>query len=967
MHSKSVDSLSLTRAGFIEYFLVATKLVHALTAIAPALFLLYYPGLVPVELRSNMLGLLLFFGALTVIMFQALDVYSDDIFSNRLRFRIMFFAWASAFCLLLFMYQGLGLFPYLSSKLVIFWFTGSLLLFGVQRLLVLRLYRAWMKRGMYLQRTVILGFTESGMHLAEYLVRNHDIRSGIIGFIDDRSERVPENYNSLPLLGNTKDLEKLIRQEQVDQVLVALPWFAEGRIGAIVHRLRQLPVNVLLVPDMAAFRHAHNRIVDVSGIPMFNASELPLRGWSPLIKRCEDLVLASIALVLFAPLMALVALAIRLDSKGPVLFRQKRYGYNNRLIWVFKFRSMYTERTDANAERQTTRDDDRITRVGRFIRKTSIDELPQLFNVLAGSMSMVGPRPHATATKAAGIPFEEAVSEYSSRHRVKPGITGWAQINGYRGETDTLHKIKKRVEYDLEYIAKWSVWFDLYILFRTVPAVLLTKEVYWMNAVAPLIPCIVSGGSGTRLWPVSRESMPKPFMRLADDQSLLQKTFLRIAGLPDVARLLTVTNRDLLFRTLDDYRAVNRSGLAQDLLLEPMGRNTAPAIAAAALHVQEHFGDQAQLLILPADHLIRDEQAFAAAVAEARGLAAQGYLVTFGITPERAETGFGYIEQGAPLGNGFRVARFVEKPDQATAQSYLDSGKYLWNAGMFCFQAATVLQELERHAPEVLIAARAALADGSSLENGQCRQRELAAGAFAEAPDISVDYALMERSDKVAVVPCSIGWSDIGSWQALRELSAADENGNQVRGESVLHDVSNCYIDSPKRLVGAVGVHDLIIVDTPDALLVADAARSQDVKFVAQELKRRGHDAFRLHRTVSRPWGTYTVLEEGRRFKIKRIVVRPKASLSLQMHHHRSEHWIVVSGMALVENGEREFLLNTNESTFIPAGHSHRLSNPGIIDLVMIEVQSGEYLGEDDIVRFNDIYGRAPASDEKKA
>lgn len=477
MHSKSVDSLSLTRAGFIEYFLVATKLVHALTAIAPALFLLYYPGLVPVELRSNMLGLLLFFGALTVIMFQALDVYSDDIFSNRLRFRIMFFAWASAFCLLLFMYQGLGLFPYLSSKLVIFWFTGSLLLFGVQRLLVLRLYRAWMKRGMYLQRTVILGFTESGMHLAEYLVRNHDIRSGIIGFIDDRSERVPENYNSLPLLGNTKDLEKLIRQEQVDQVLVALPWFAEGRIG---HRpppaaiAGERPAGAghgclpaCPQPHRRRFRNPHVQRVRAAAAR-----------WSPLIKRCEDLVLASIALVLFAPLMALVALAIRLDSKGPVLFRQKRYGYNNRLIWVFKFRSMYTERTDANAERQTTRDDDRITRVGRFIRKTSIDELPQLFNVLAGSMSMVGPRPHATATKAAGIPFEEAVSEYSSRHRVKPGITGWAQINGYRGETDTLHKIKKRVEYDLEYIAKWSVWFDLYILFRTVPAVLLTKEVY---------------------------------------------------------------------------------------------------------------------------------------------------------------------------------------------------------------------------------------------------------------------------------------------------------------------------------------------------------------------------------------------------------------------------------------------------------------------------------------------------------
>ncbi|EML1099374.1 hypothetical protein RZ910_005807 [Pseudomonas aeruginosa] len=280
MHSKSVDSLSLTRAGFIEYFLVATKLVHALTAIAPALFLLYYPGLVPVELRSNMLGLLLFFGALTVIMFQALDVYSDDIFSNRLRFRIMFFAWASAFCLLLFMYQGLGLFPYLSSKLVIFWFTGSLLLFGVQRLLVLRLYRAWMKRGMYLQRTVILGFTESGMHLAEYLVRNHDIRSGIIGFIDDRSERVPENYNSLPLLGNTKDLEKLIRQEQVDQVLVALPWFAEGRIGTIAtyHPYTQLPEgNYPWNLDFVSHANQINRALRNAGVPAIWSTEW---GWS---------------------------------------------------------------------------------------------------------------------------------------------------------------------------------------------------------------------------------------------------------------------------------------------------------------------------------------------------------------------------------------------------------------------------------------------------------------------------------------------------------------------------------------------------------------------------------------------------------------------------------------------------------------------------------------------------------------
>jgi mannose-1-phosphate guanylyltransferase/mannose-6-phosphate isomerase len=485
-----------------------------------------------------------------------------------------------------------------------------------------------------------------------------------------------------------------------------------------------------------------------------------------------------------------------------------------------------------------------------------------------------------------------------------------------------------------------------------------------MNA-APLIPCIISGGSGSRLWPVSRESAPKPFMRLSDGQSLLQKTFLRVAGLADISRVLTVTNRDLLFRTLDDYRAVNRTGLATDLLLEPVGRNTAAAIAVAALHVQQHLGDDAQLLVLPADHLISDEAAFAEAVQQARSLAAQGYLVTFGITPEHPETGFGYIEQGAAVGPGFKVARFVEKPDLATAQQYLDSGNYLWNAGMFCLQAGTVLAELERHAPQVLAAARAALANGSSLESRQGRQCELAQDDFAQAPDISIDYALFEPSDKVAVVPCSIGWSDIGSWQAMRDLLPRDADGNQIRGQSVLHNVSNCYIDSPKRLVGAVGVHDLIIVDTPDALLIADAASSQDVKYIAQQLKQSGHDAYRLHRSVNRPWGIYTVLEEDRRFKIKRILVRPQASLSLQMHHHRSEHWIVVSGMALVTNGDREFLLNTNESTYIPAGHSHRLSNPGVIDLVMIEVQSGEYLGEDDIVRFDDIYGRAPNDKEQ--
>ncbi|MDG9760272.1 mannose-1-phosphate guanylyltransferase/mannose-6-phosphate isomerase [Pseudomonas sediminis] len=479
-----------------------------------------------------------------------------------------------------------------------------------------------------------------------------------------------------------------------------------------------------------------------------------------------------------------------------------------------------------------------------------------------------------------------------------------------------------------------------------------------------LIPCIIAGGAGTRLWPVSREAMPKPFMRLADGRSLLQKTFERVAGLDDVARLLTVINRDLLFRTLDDYRAQNRGRVGLDFLLEPTGRNTAPAIAAAALHVAHHYGEEAQLLVLPADHLIRDQAAFVAAIAQARALAEAGWLVTFGIQPDHAETGYGYIQQGESLEGGYRVASFVEKPDMATAEAYLAGGRHLWNAGMFCFRVDVLLRELREHAPQVVEGVEKCLALSVPTAGKQGVQCELDAASFAEVTDISIDYALMERSPKVAVVPCDLGWSDIGSWQALRELTAADANGNQINGEVVLHNVQGCYIDSPKRLIGAVGVRDLVVVDTPDALLIADANSTQDVKYVAQELKKRGHEAYRLHRTVTRPWGTYTVLEEGARFKIKRIMVRPGESLSLQMHHHRSEHWIVVSGMARVVNGERDFLLNTNESTFIPAGHSHRLVNPGVIDLVMIEVQSGEYLGEDDIVRFNDIYGRAPVSEK---
>ncbi|MES2818504.1 MAG: mannose-1-phosphate guanylyltransferase/mannose-6-phosphate isomerase [Pseudomonadota bacterium] len=475
------------------------------------------------------------------------------------------------------------------------------------------------------------------------------------------------------------------------------------------------------------------------------------------------------------------------------------------------------------------------------------------------------------------------------------------------------------------------------------------------------IPCIIAGGAGTRLWPVSREALPKPFMRLADGDSLLQKTFRRAARLEGASRLLTVTHKDLFFSTLDQYRPVNPGALSLDFLLEPCGRNTAPAMAAAALHVTRLYGPDSVLLMLPADHLIEDDLAFAEAVTRARMLAEQGLLVTFGIQPTHANSGFGYIEQGEALADGaFRVKRFVEKPAVDTAETYLAGGEHLWNAGLFCFRADRLLQELQLHAPELLSAVEACLSESRSSNAAQAQQCELNASLFALVPDISIDYALMEHSSQVAVVPCTFGWRDIGSWQSLGELTPADADGNRIQGEAVLHRVSNCYFHSSKRLIGAVGIDNLIVVDTPDALLIADARHVQDVQLLTRELKQRGHQAYRLHSTVARPWGNYTVLEEGSRFKIKRIVVQPGASLSLQMHHHRSEHWIVVNGMARVTNGERDFMLDTNESTFIPAGHQHRLTNPGVIDLVMIEVQSGEYLGEDDIVRFNDIYGRVP-------
>lgn len=478
-----------------------------------------------------------------------------------------------------------------------------------------------------------------------------------------------------------------------------------------------------------------------------------------------------------------------------------------------------------------------------------------------------------------------------------------------------------------------------------------------------LIPVILSGGAGTRLWPVSREGHPKPFMKLADGETLIQKTYKRAAALPHVyrennkAKFLTVTNRDYYFMSRDELDKVGAMGT---FLLEPCGRNTAPAIALAAHRIKERFGAEAIMLVLSADHLISDEAEFFKRVENAVELASskEEMLVTFGIVPTAPETGFGYIKVGEKLAVGNRVEAFVEKPDQKTANEYMDSGSYLWNSGMFCFKAGKFLKELSAHAPDVAKYAVDCWDKVKERALPEVSMIELPEAYFKDLPDISIDYALMEHSSCVAVVPCNIGWNDIGSWNAIRDLIKPDDQNNRASGDAIFVNSTNTFVQSEDRLVAAVGLDHLMIIDTPDAILVANPDCSQDVKLVVSQLKKSGHDAFKLHKTVCRPWGTYTVLEEGSGFKIKRIEVKPGASLSLQMHHHRSEHWIVVQGQAAVVNGGSDLIVNANESTYIPAGHKHRLENRTLEDLVMIEVQCGRYLGEDDIVRFEDKYGR---------
>jgi len=467
-----------------------------------------------------------------------------------------------------------------------------------------------------------------------------------------------------------------------------------------------------------------------------------------------------------------------------------------------------------------------------------------------------------------------------------------------------------------------------------------------------MIPVLLSGGSGSRLWPLSRATYPKQFLAMNGEFSMFQETLRRLDGL-DVKAPIVICNRDHRFLAAEKLRELGAS--PQAILLEPMGRNTAPAIAVAALAAQEKTDDPL-LLVLPADHIIRDHKAFHQAIEKAERLARDGALVTFGVVPDRPHTGYGYIKRSAKARHGgYIVEKFVEKPDRENAEKLLASGDYLWNSGMFMFRASRYLEELEKYQPEVLRFSRAAC-EKAAADYDFIR---LDADLFAQCPAISIDYAVMEHTDSARVVPLDAGWSDIGSWSSLWEVCDKDKNGNTLSGDIIADDTRSSYILAENKLVTTIGVADLIIVDTKDALLVAHKDKSEDVKKIVDELKRRDRAESTIHREVYRPWGKYDSIGFGDRDQVKRITVNPGAKLSIQMHHHRAEHWIVVKGSARVTRGEDTFMVHENESTFIPVGTIHALENPGVIPLEMIEVQSGSYLGEDDIVRFEDKYGRA--------
>lgn len=463
----------------------------------------------------------------------------------------------------------------------------------------------------------------------------------------------------------------------------------------------------------------------------------------------------------------------------------------------------------------------------------------------------------------------------------------------------------------------------------------------------------MAGGSGTRLWPLSRKMFPKQFLSLVNSTTMFQDTLSRLQGNEfSVGLPIIVCNDEHRFIVAEQLRETSIT--SQAIILEPVGRNTAPAVALAALDAIEK-GDDPLLLVLAADHVIRDDETFRKAVVKASTAAQAGKLVTFGIVPRGPETGYGYIKAKASTEQLASVETFVEKPDLETAKAYLASGDYFWNSGMFLFKASSYLAELKRHQPAILGAVEKAYA-GKQADLDFTR---LDVEAFKACPDDSIDYAVMEKTDNAAMIGLDAGWSDVGSWSSLWEESEHDAQGNVCRGDVFVHDASNNLLFSDNKMIAALGVEDLVVVDTPDAVMVSRKDKVQEVKQIVKQLEKQDRSEAHFHREVARPWGCYDSIDMGERFQVKRITVKPGAKLSLQMHHHRAEHWIVVSGTALVTIGDEERMLSENESTYIPIGMTHRLENPGVLPLEMIEVQSGSYLGEDDIVRFDDTYGRS--------
>ena len=467
-----------------------------------------------------------------------------------------------------------------------------------------------------------------------------------------------------------------------------------------------------------------------------------------------------------------------------------------------------------------------------------------------------------------------------------------------------------------------------------------------------IYPVILSGGAGTRLWPLSRAALPKQLLALVGERTMLQDTVLRLAGAPQLMAPLVVCGNEHRFLVAEQLREIGVSPLG--ILLEPVGRNTAPAVAAAA-HYLLRQDPEAMLLVLPADHVIQDVAAFHAAIAQAAALAREGALATFGIVPTAAETGYGYIRSGAARGAGYAVARFVEKPDLETARGFVAAGDYYWNSGMFLFAAGRYLEQLQQFQPDIAGAVAQAVERGYQ-DLDFCRLDE---AAFSACRADSIDYAVMEHTAEAVVVPAAIGWSDVGSWSALWEVQPRDADDNAVRGDVYLDDVSGSLVRAESRIVALLGVQDLVVVETNDAVLVAHRSQVQKVKQIVAHLQSQQRTEHLHHTKVYRPWGYYEGIDVGERFQVKRITVHPGGKLSLQMHHHRAEHWVVVSGTARVTCGDRVSLLTENESTYIPIGMSHRLENPGKVPLHLIEVQSGSYLGEDDIVRFEDVYRRS--------